>query len=137
MRPVVAGVDDDGVVGDAHVVERLEQSPDGVVVLQHAVDILAVAVLVTAAMFGADMRAQMHAGRIQPDEEWLAGFMFLLHEGDGRRRRLVVDRLHALLGEGTSVLDRLLADLAEAGIDRRIVHVGGRELEHATRTELA
>ena len=62
VRAVVAGVDDDGVVRDAHVVERLEQGADGVVVLDHAVDVLAVAVRVAAAMFGADMRPQMHAG---------------------------------------------------------------------------
>ena len=33
MGTVVAGVDNDGVVGDAHVVERLEQRANGVVVL--------------------------------------------------------------------------------------------------------
>src|SRR6476620_789846 len=47
--PVVARIDHDGVGGDAHVVERLEQSADGVVVLLHAVDVLAVAVGVAAA----------------------------------------------------------------------------------------
>ena len=61
VRAVVAGVNDDGVVRDAHVVEGLEQRADGVVVLDHAVDVLAVAVLVAAAMLGADVRAQVHA----------------------------------------------------------------------------
>ena len=50
--------------------------------------------------------------------------------------RLVVDRLHALLGQRTGVFDRLLADLAEARIDRRIVGVGGQGVEHAARAEL-
>ena len=45
MRPVVGGVDDDGVVGDAEVVERLEQRPDMAVVLDHAVDVFADAAL--------------------------------------------------------------------------------------------
>ena len=61
VRAVVARVDDDRVVGDAQVVERLEQRADRVVVLDHAVDVLAVAVLVAAAMLGADVRAQVHA----------------------------------------------------------------------------
>ena len=136
VRAVVAGVDDDGVVRDAHVVQRLEQGADRVVVLDHAVDVLAVAVLVAAAVLGADVRAQVHARRVEPDEERLARGLLPLHEVDGRGRGLVVDRLHALLGERAGVLDGLLADLAEARIDGRIVLVGGLGLEHAARAEL-
>ena len=55
------------VVGDAHVVQGLEQAADGVVVLDHAVDVFAVAMLVPAAMLGADVRAQVHARRVEPD----------------------------------------------------------------------
>ena len=55
MRTVVTGVDDDGVVRDAHVIQRFEQRPDRIVVLQHAVDILAVAVGVAPPMTGSDM----------------------------------------------------------------------------------
>ena len=135
MRAVVAGVDDDGVVGDAHVVERLEQRADGVVVLHHAVDVLAVAMLVAAAMLGADMRAQMHARRVEPAEERLARRLLPLHEVDGRGRGLVVDRLHALLGQRAGVLDGLLADLAEARIDGGIVAVGRLAFQHAARAE--
>ena len=39
----------------------LSKRADGVVVLDHAVDILAVAVGVAAAVLGAHMRAQVHA----------------------------------------------------------------------------
>ena len=52
VRAVVGRVDDDRVVGDAQIVERLEQRADRVVVLDHAVDVFAVAVLVAAAMLG-------------------------------------------------------------------------------------
>ena len=135
MRAVVAGVDDDGVVGDAHVVQRLEQRADRVVVLDHAVDVLAVAVRVAAAMLGADVRAQMHARRVEPDEERLARCLLPLHVVDGRRRGLVVDRLHALLGQRAGVLDGLLADLAEARIDGGIVPVGGLAAQNAARAE--
>src|SRR5262249_14739923 len=39
---VVARVNDDRVVGDAHVVERLKEFADRVVVLDHAVDVFAI-----------------------------------------------------------------------------------------------
>ena len=134
--PLSLRVDDDRVVRDAHVVERLEERADGIVVLHHAVDVLAVAVRVAAAMLGADVRAQVHAGRVEPAEERLARRLLPLHEVDGGGRGLVVDRLHALLGQRAGVLDGLLADLAEARIDGRVVHVGRLALQHAARAEL-
>ena len=74
--------------------------------------------------------------RVEPAEERLARGVLALHEVDRGGRSLVVDRLHPLLGQRAGVLDRLLADLAEARIDRRIVLVGGLALEHAARAEL-
>ena len=136
VRAVVGGVDNDRVVGDAHVIERLEQRADRFVVLDHAVDVFAVAVLVAAAMLGANVRAQVHARAVQPAEERLAGGVLALHVVDRGGGGLVVDRLHPLLGQRAGVFDRLLADLAEARIDGRIVLVGGLALEHAARTEL-
>jgi hypothetical protein len=73
VRAVVAGVHDDGVVGDPHIVERLLGAYDGVVVLHHPVDVLAVAVFVTAAMLRAHVRAKMHARRVEPGKERLPG----------------------------------------------------------------
>jgi hypothetical protein len=43
---------------------------------------------------------------------------------------------HALLGESASVLDGLLADLAEVRIDRGVVAVGRFAFENAARAEL-
>ena len=54
---------------------------------------------------------------------------------DGRVRGLVVDRLHPLLRERAGVLDRLLADAPEPGIDGRVVPVRGLALHHAARAE--
>ena len=68
MRTVVRGVDDDRVVGDAHLVERLQYDADRFVVLDHAVDVFAVAVFIAAAMLGPDVGAQVHARRVQPDK---------------------------------------------------------------------
>ena len=134
--PLSVRVDDDRVVGDAHVVERLEQRADGVVVLDHAVDVFAVAVLVAAAMLRPHVRAQVHARAVPPAEERLARGVLPLHVVDRGGGGFVVDRLHPLLGQRAGVLDRLLADLAEPRIDGRIVHVGGLALEHAARAEL-
>ena len=136
VRSIVRGVDDDGVIRDAHLIERLEERADGLVVLDHAVEVLAVAVLVSAAVFGAHVRAQMHARRVVPDKEGLARGMLPLHVVDRRGGGLVVDGLHPLLGERAAVRDDLLADLAETRIDGRVILVGSPGVEDAARTEL-
>ena len=46
-------------------------------------------------------------------------------------RRIVVAGFHPLLGQRAGVLDRLLADLAEARIDGRIVHVRRLAIQNA------
>ena len=136
VRSVVARVDEDRVVRDAKVVQGLEERADRLVVLDHAVDVLAVTVLVTTAVLGADVRAQMHARRVVPNEEWFARDVLALHKVDRRSGGLVVDRFHALLGESARVLDGLLADLPESRIDGRIILGCGLGLEHAARAEL-
>ena len=78
----------------------------------------------------------MHVGEVHPDEGGLAGLVLALDEVDGARGDVVVDRLHPLLGQRTGVLAHLLADLAEARIDGRIVLVRGLAVQHAARAEL-
>ena len=48
----------------------------------------------------------------------------------------VVDCFHPLFGERAGVFDGLLADFAEAGVDRGVVFVGGFAIEHAVRAPL-
>src|SRR5262245_10362718 len=55
---------------------------------------------------------EMHARGIVPAEERRIGANLPLHEVDGGRRRLVVDRFHALPAERAGVLDSLFADAA-------------------------
>ena len=114
----------------------LEERADGFVVLDHAIDVLTVAVLVAATVLGADMGAQMHARRVKPAEEGLAGLLLTLHIVDGRGGGLVVDRFHPFLRERAGVLDGLFADLAKPRIDGGVILVGGLALEHAARAEL-
>jgi len=66
MRAVVGRVEDDGVVGDADVIQRLEQFADVAVVLDHAVGIFVVHPALAAR---AHMCVKMHARGIHPDKE--------------------------------------------------------------------
>ena len=51
------------------------------------------------------VRTEVHARAVPPCEPWLPGFLLALDEVHGSRKRLVVHRLHALLRQGTRVLD--------------------------------
>ena len=65
-----------------------------------------------------------------------AGLVLPVDEVERGVEEFLVHRLHALLGQRTGVLDRLLADPAEPRILGRIVLVGRLALQHAARAEL-
>ena len=122
VRAVVGRILDDGVVGEAEVVDQLEQFADLHVVLDHAV---AVFVLPgDAAMLRLHMGAEVHARGVPPAEERLAGLGLARDEVLGGGDGFIVNRLHALLGQRAGILDGLAA-LAV-----------GLALEHAARAEL-
>src|SRR5262245_61622095 len=133
VHTVVGAIDDDGVVSNTELVNHLEQAPNVAVVFEHAIDVFAE----TAAtlIFRSNMSVEMHARAIPPAEERFAGLGLPPNEVDGRVGRLVVDRLHAFLGEWSGVLNALATDLAETRIDRSIVLGGRFAFEHAARTE--
>ena len=132
MRPIVRGVDHDGVVTDAEIVDSLENRSDRRVVLDHAVGVFGPGRQSgRAAMDSAYMRAEVHPGRIEPAEEWRVGLRLTLHEIDGGSRCFVVDRFHPFLGERAGVLDGLLADLAPARMFGRIVAIRRLATQHA------
>ena len=70
LGAVVGAVDDDGVVGDAEVVELLQQRADHVVVLHHAVGIEADAGAAVGLLL--QMGPDVHARGVEPDEERLS-----------------------------------------------------------------
>jgi hypothetical protein len=72
---------------------------------------------------------------VHPDEERLTRGVLPLDEVLGRRRRLVVDRLHALLRERAGVLDSLLAHAPPAWLFGRVVLVRRPRVDHAARPE--
>src|SRR5262245_36854371 len=74
-------------------------------------------------------------GGVHPDEEGFGGGMLAGDEILARSDRLVVDRLHPLLGQRTGILDPLLADPARSGLVGRVVGVGRPGVDDAARAE--
>src|SRR5271157_3904873 len=136
FRAVVAGEDDDRVVRDTEVVELLQEHADVVVELGHAGAVEAL-LIDHGHVLGRQVRPDMHAGGVVPDEERLARLDGAVDVIQRRGKELVVDRLHSFLGEWAGILAHLLAPRAEAWIGRRGIIGGcGFALEDATRPEL-
>ena len=136
MRTVVGRVHEEGVVGDAEIVQRLEDLSDILVMVDHGVVIRALPSPRLADAFRLGMGAEMHVGRIHPQEERLVGALLPLHEVYGSGGDVVVGCFHPLFGQRAGVLADLLADLAEARIDRLVVGGRGLAVHHAARSEL-
>ena len=73
MRAVVARVDTIVLLAMPISSRALSSLADGLVVLDHAVDVVAVAVLVAWPELVRGVGAKVHAGGVEPDEERLAG----------------------------------------------------------------
>ena len=119
------------------VLELLHDQTDVVIELGHAGFFFRPAVLRVAhrLVLGRKMRDDMHARRIEPDEERLVVGLGLVHELEGKIADLVVHRFHPLRIERAGVLDPLLADLAPARHVRGIVPVGGPAMNHVARAD--
>ena len=105
--------------------ELLHDRADDVVELRHAglVDGPAVLGVAHLLVLLGEVRDDVHARRVQPEEERLAVALGLVDELGRVVEDLVVDRLHALGVERAGVLDLLLADLAPARMHGRVVLV--------------
>ena len=122
VRAVVGGIHDDRVVGDAELIELVQHLADVLVVGDHHVVVVALPALALV-LLGA-VRPEMHGRGVVPEEERLVGLVRLVDEAQRVLRDLVVDGLHALLGQRPGVLD-LLPALAV-----------GPAMQHAPRPEL-
>ena len=109
MRPVVGAVHDDRVVGDAELVELVEQLADVPVVVDHRVVVLRLPPSGLAAALGLVVGAEVHVRRVEPHEERRLRGVLAVDEVAGAVEELVVDRLHPLLRERAGVLDLLAA----------------------------
>ena len=103
-RAVVGRVDDDRVVGEALLVDEIEQRADQRIVLDHAVGIEAVSGL---AEVGLHVREVVHARCVEPHEEGLFAALARLRKSCVFASTSFVDRFHTLLGERSGVLDFL------------------------------
>ena len=70
---------------------------------------------------GLQVREDVHAGGVPPDEERLAVLVRVVHEVERLGGDLLVDRLHALPGQRTGVLD--------------LLGPSGEAVDHAARAE--
>ena len=136
VRAVVGRVHDEGVVGDAELVEQVEHLADVLVVVDHGVVIGRLPAPGLAQALRLGVREQVHVRGVEPDEERLAGLVLPLDEVLGGGDELVVAGLHPLLGERAGVLDLLLADPAPARLYGRVVLVGRPGMDHAARAEV-
>ena len=84
FRSVVGGVHDDGVVGDAQLIELVEHLADLLIVDDHAIAVGVLAALADI-LFG-DVGTEVHGRRVVPEEERLVRFGLLLHPGESARR---------------------------------------------------
>ena len=134
LGAVVGRPDHDRVVGDAQVVQLLQELADVAVVLDHAVRADSEPGL--ALRLGLEVGVDVHAGRVEPDEPGLAALLLLVDELDRGGEHLLVHRLHPLLRQRAGVLAALLAPLAEAGVVGECARGVGRvAMEHAARAE--
>ena len=86
--------------------------------------------------FSREVRDDVHAGRVEPDEERLVVRLGLVDELERVVADFVVDRLHPFRVELAGVLDLLLADLAPARLHGRVVGVGRPAVDHVARADL-
>src|SRR5205814_9636984 len=84
VRTVVSGVEDDGVVSDAGVIQGLEDLADDGVVLDHAVVVFGTrSETGLVAMLSFYVREGVHARRVHPTKERLVRFRLSLDVIDG------------------------------------------------------
>ncbi len=138
LGAVVGGVDDYGVVHDAELLQAVEQLADLHVMFDHTA---AVGVVLGGNVSGeilvlvTEAGVHVHPAWVEPDEEGLVRLLRAFDEVEAGLDELLVHSLHPLLSKLTGILDLLLANFAEAVVDRGIVRIGGPSVEHAAGTE--
>jgi hypothetical protein len=104
-----------GVLVQAQLLQLVEQLADHGVVLDHAVGVDAQAGLALGLLL--EVRPDVHAGGVPPQEERLALALRVGHEAHGLAGELLVHRLHALDVERPGQLDLLLAVGQRPGVE--------------------
>ena len=84
LGAVVGGIHDDGVVGDAQLVELVEHLADLLVVGDHPIAVVVLPAL--AAVLVGEVGPEVHGRRVVPEEERLVRLGLLLHPGERARK---------------------------------------------------
>ena len=103
LGAIVGGIHDDRIVIQAKFFELGENLADLAVVLDHAIGINPEACLALGFLF--EVGEDVHAGGVPPKKKRLVRLCSTLHEVDRLLGNLLIDRLHAFLGEWSRVLD--------------------------------
>ena len=98
VRTVVGTVHDDGVVGDAQLVDLVEHGADILVVVDHRVMVRALPASGLAQALGFGVGAEVHVGEVDPDEHRFPGLGLFFDEFGGTGGGIIIDSLHALFG---------------------------------------
>jgi hypothetical protein len=94
LGAVIRGVDDNGVIRDAQIIQLLEQLANHAVVLHHTVGFQSKDGL--ALRVGLEVRPDMHSGRVEPAEKRLARLVLAIHEIKRSCQKFLIHRFHAL-----------------------------------------
>src|SRR5215813_8730245 len=144
LSAVVGREDDDRVVIQTVVFEISHHRADDVVELRHTGFLDAPTVFRRAHrfIFLGQMRYDMHARRVKPDKERLRLLPRLVDECQSLVADDLIDGFHVLLDvwhwarrQRAFVDDFLLADLAPAWVDRRVVHIAGHGGHQVARSD--
>ncbi|MCY1415003.1 hypothetical protein D9M71_304700 [compost metagenome] len=108
LGSVIGRVYDDGVVGNAQVIQLFQQLADLPVVLDHAIRVQANPRLALGLFL--QVGPDMHARTVEPDEKRLVGFVRLVDEVLGGLHQFVVDGFHTLARQGTGVFDLAVSE---------------------------
>src|SRR5215216_7262235 len=103
--PVIGTVEHKRILGDAELVEPVEQGAYHLVVIDHRVVVVRLPASSLAPTLGLGVRAEVHVGGVEPHEERCAGLLLAIDKAERRFEELVVDRFHTLLGQRPGVLD--------------------------------
>src|SRR5262249_60527853 len=136
MRAIVGPVHDKAIIGDAEIVQRLKNSPDVLVMIDHRVVVRTLETSGLSKTLRLGVGPQVHVSEVDPDKERLVGVLLPLDEVHRAIRDVIVNRNHARFGQGTSVLTDLLADFPEERIDSGVVVVGSLAVHTSTRAVL-
>ena len=136
MRSIVSAINDNRVVGNFQLIEKIDNLSDILIMVDHRVMVETLKFSGLPKTLWLGVCPSMHVGEIDPREKGLSSFDFSLDEFLCSGNDFVIDRFHSFFGERTCVFDDLLSDSPKTRIDGWIVHIGCLTIHDPTWTVL-